>query len=141
MLPSHRLPSVWPLVCWLSVGLGAGCAQWQELSPILFPEPEHYSPVVVDEHRRKFQVDSDPESLTWLLGHMVENGMTVPMVNDALGAEGVREFDDSEMKRNGGHYQQTDIGYKWGPDRSGRSVVLFFREGKLVYFDQNEFRH
>lgn len=117
-----------------------GCASWAELSPVLLPTPERHSPAEVEQQQRQFHIDSDPAAFNWLLAHQVENGMTVAMVNEALGSEGLREFDDADMKRNGGHYQQTDIGYKWGPDRNGRAVVLFFRDGKLVNFDPDEFR-
>lgn len=117
-----------------------GCALWAEWKPILLPTPERHSPAEVEMQQRKFQIDGDPAAFSWLLGHLVDNGMTVAMVNEVIGSEGMREFDDAAMKRNGGNYQQTDVGYKWGPDRNGRSVVLFFREGKLVNFDQSEFR-
>jgi|GEM_PF-1674342 len=129
-----------PLGLLLGACVSCGCASWAELESILIPTPERFSPAEVERHQRQFQIENDPAALNWLLCHQIENGMSIATVNEVIGSEGLREFDDAEMKRNGGHYQQTDVGYKWGPDRKGRSVVLFFRDGKLINFDPDEFR-
>jgi hypothetical protein len=100
---------------------------------------EDTSQTVVAEHQQQFLIDGDPEALDWLLKHSVESGMTVEEVNSALGDAGERIEHDGQYKNTGGLYQQSDKGYRWGPDRKGRSVTLFFREGRLVNFDPDDF--
>jgi hypothetical protein len=91
------------------------------------------------EYRERFLTERDPEALRWLLSNRIHNEMTVTEVANVLGEKGERRFDDREYKTNGGFYQTTDVGYQWGPDKNGHSVVLFFRDGKLVHFDPAEF--
>lgn len=100
---------------------------------------EDTSQKVITEHQQKFVIDGDPESLDWLLRNSVESGMSVEEVNSALGDAGERIEHDGQYKNTGGLYQQSDKGYRWGPDRKGRSVTLFFREGRLVNFDPDDF--
>jgi hypothetical protein len=90
--------------------------------------------------REKFRSDGDPEALRKLLANNLENGMPLKQVNDVLGQPGVREFDDERFRVNSVVYQSGDVAYRWGPDRNGRSVILFFREDRLVGFDASEFR-
>lgn len=88
----------------------------------------------IEEHRAKFIRDRDPASFRWLLTHTIDNGMTVHEINQALGDNGERMDRDQELKAHQNEYLQTDVAYKWGPDRDGQSVILFFREGRLVHF-------
>ncbi len=117
----------------------AGCetAEVQALLPEYFRH--HTSEAEIEQHRERFIVDRDPESFRWLLTHGVENGMTVMDVNLVLGDTSERIDNDVELKRERGEYLQTDVAYKWGPDRDGHSVVLFFREGHLVNFRSEQF--
>ena len=132
----------------LAMLLGAGvwlpgCASidLEDPDPLgLFPAQERFTTGEAQEYRSQFQIEQDPKAMTALLAHLVENGMTVAAVNDALGESGERYHDDQELKKNAGQYQQTDIAFKWGPDSNGRSVILFFRDGKLINFDPADFR-
>lgn len=121
-------------------GLSLGCTMLHEAG---IPGFERYvkdadAPLVAD-YQRRFQVDSDPAALNWLLSRRVRTGMSVAQINDILGESGERVTDDQELKAFAGQYLRTDVGYKWGPDANGRSVVLFFRDGRLVHFDPHEF--
>lgn len=120
----------------------AGCAGFNpQLSRLpLMPQPAVPSSAKAADERLRFQVDRNPQAFSYLLIHHVENGMSVAAVSEVLGEQGELFLNDREMKTNGGQYQQTDVAYKWGPDTNGRSVVLFFRDGKLVHFDADEFR-
>jgi hypothetical protein len=130
----------WGLVAGGVVCLGIGCAQLDpRVVNAVWPNRQGATDAETGSHRSRFQIDRDPESLNWLLAREVHNGMSVA-VNEVLGESGEEVEHAGEMKRGGGQYQQTDVGYKWGPDTNGRSVVLFFREGKLVNFDPEEFR-
>lgn len=93
------------------------------------------------EHRRQFQQQGEQESFRWLLANAVASGMTLSDVEHALGSEGERVWDDERFKTGGtGRYQQTDETYKWGPDSSGSSAFLIFRDGKLVNYDPKAYR-
>jgi len=121
-------------------GLILGCGL-HERTPLLSMFPFGKSPNLESkeiESRQKFLVERDPESLRWLLTHRIHNEMSATEVAAILGESGERQFDDSTFKTNGGYYQTTDVGYQWGPDSNGRSIVLFFRDGKLIQFDPNE---
>jgi hypothetical protein len=90
------------------------------------------------EYREKFQVDRDAQAFTWLLRNRVRAGMSVMEVNEALGEAGEEFGHTDAIKKNTDGYQATDVGYRWGPDNNGRSVILFFREGHLVNYNPNE---
>jgi len=60
-------------------------------------------------------------------------------VAQVLGEAGQPVARDARFKRNGGHYQERDRLWKWGPDHQGQSVLLAFRDGTLVNFDPDEF--
>ena len=92
------------------------------------------------EHRQKFMNERDPDSFRWLLTHGIHNEMTVEQVAHVFGESGERRLDDREYKTNGGYYHMTDVGYQWGPDRKGHTVVLYFRDSKLINFDPAEFQ-
>ena len=140
-----RTPSTAPMLLSLSlvaVGLLSGCETIEQSSigrMMPFGRKTNNSSQVT-EQRQKFQSDRDPDAFHWLLSHCVHNEMSVQQVEHELGEAGERRFDDREYKTNGGFYQTTDVGYQWGPDRKGRTVVLFFRDGKLIHFDPSEFR-
>jgi hypothetical protein len=91
-----------------------------------------------ETYRRRFQVDGDPEAMQWLLANRVQNGMSVNDINQVLGDEGEREFNDQFLKSNGGTYRASDVIYRWGPDKTGRSVYLGFRDGHLANFNPDE---
>lgn len=126
----------------LAIGTFIGCSRLDLQSPDplgIFPRVDAVSPQQANSRRSEFQIDRSSQALSWLLAHQVENGMTVAAVNEVLGESGELFRNDQSLKNNAGQYHQTDVGYRWGPDASGRSVVLFFRDGKLVNFDPEEF--
>lgn len=117
-----------------------GCSGIDRQDPFeIFPDEDQGSVSEADNHRQQFQIHRDPKALNWLMSHEIETGMSLASVNDILGESGERVFNDTSLKRNANQYQETDIGFKWGPDTNGRSIVLFFRDGKLVNFDPEEF--
>lgn len=89
--------------------------------------------------RVRYATQQEGDALNWLLEHRVNTGMTVSEVEEVIGVAGERIYDDAAFKVSGGQYQSSDVCYKWGPDRTGKSVVLFFRDGRLVNFDPSEF--
>lgn len=91
------------------------------------------------ERREQYQTNGDPVALNWLLVQRVRVGQSVAEVSGTLGEQG-ELYDDFRLKTHGGDYLATDVAYHWGPDASGRSIVLIFRDGKLVNFDPDEFR-
>ncbi len=93
-----------------------------------------------EEHRERYQETRDPDDRDWLLGHAVESGMTPTEVTRVLGQEGKRVGNDAWIKNGEGHYQVDDQAWKWGPDKEGKSVILVFRDSKLVNFDPHEFQ-
>lgn len=119
----------------LSASLAIGCG-----SPPVLPgfAREDVSQQDVVRYQQRFLIDGAPEALDWLLAHRIENGMSVDEVSEVLGDTGEKLEQDGQYKNNGGLYQTTDQGYRWGPDRKGRSVTLFFRDGRLVHFDPDE---
>ncbi len=138
-----RRPFVTPVLLALSlitiVGL-SGCESIEQtsLSRMLpFGRKVNASPQVI-EQRRKFQSERDPDAFRWLLTHRIHNEMTVEQVAHVFGEAGERRLDDREYKTNGGFYQTTDAGYQWGPDRTGHTVVLYFRDGRLINFEPAE---
>lgn len=92
-----------------------------------------------ETYRSKYVTQQDGEALRWLLQHRINTGMTVDQVSEVFGLPGEELYGDAEYKRGGGNYQTSDVGYKWGPDRNGKSLVLYFREGRLVNFNPDEF--
>ena len=132
--------SAWVLLLIPAVNVGCEALQQSSLYRMTpFATKSDYTAVEA-EHRQKFVQERDPEALRWLLSHRVHNEMSVEEVSQVLGESGERRHDDRDYKTNGGYYQLTDVAYQWGPDRRGRTVILFFRDGKLVNFDPAEFR-
>ncbi len=89
--------------------------------------------------RDDFQLHRDHKALYWLLANRIQTGMQLHEVEQVLGEPGERETDMSRLKSDG-VYQTTDLVYKWGPDQTGHSVVLFFRDGHLVNFNRDSFK-
>lgn len=119
----------------------AGCAGVNVQETLLGTSSQPAASAVdISERRTAYLIDRDPVAFRWLLATQLENGMSVTAVSEVLGEQGELYSDDRELKTNGGQYHQTDVAYRWGPDRRGRSVILFFRDGKLIHFDPNEFR-
>lgn len=88
-----------------------------------------------EEHRRNYQSTRDPDELKWLLVNRISSGMTVSEVGRVIGEEGRRLEDDNWIKTGGGYYQSGDEVWKWEQDRNGQSLILVFRDGRLVNFD------
>jgi hypothetical protein len=91
------------------------------------------------EYRTDYQTERDPEALSWLLANRIRQGMGVGEVNEILGQDGTREFDDRKLKAGNPAYRADDITYRWGPDSGGRAVYLLFREDKLLNYDPQQF--
>ena len=91
------------------------------------------------KHREQFAADGDPESLQWLLSNRIATGMTETDVAHELGQEGERLYGTGHLKRGDSRYRESDVFYKWGPARDGRSVYLAFRDDRLLHFDASEF--
>ena len=140
-----RRPSTTPVLLVLSLlsfALLLGCESFEQTSlarMLPFGNKTNLSPQET-EQRQKFMNERDPDAFHWLLSHRIHNEMTAQQVAHVFGEAGERREDDREYKTNGGFYQTTDVGYQWGPDRKGHTVVLFFRDGKLINFDPAEFR-
>ena len=140
-----RRPFTTPVLLSLSlfmIALPSGCESLEQTSlarMLPFGKKNNVSPQET-EQRQKYMNERDPDAFRWLLTHRIHNEMTVEQVAHVFGESGERRFDDREYKTNGGFYQTTDVGYQWGPDRTGHTVVLFFRDGKLINFDPAEFR-
>jgi hypothetical protein len=92
-----------------------------------------------EEHRRNFQSTRDPADLRWLLANSISSGMSVSEVGRIIGEEGRRLHDDNWVKKGGGYYQSGDKAWKWEQDRNGQSLILVFREGRLVNFDPSAY--
>ena len=126
----------------LTIAVLSGCESFEQtsLSRMLpFGKKTNLAPQEA-EQRQKFMNERDPDAFRWLLSRRIHNEMSAEQVAHVLGESGERRLDDREYKTNGGFYQTTDVGYQWGPDRTGHTVVLFFRDGKLINFDPAEFR-
>lgn len=140
-----RRPPTMPALLFMSmltIALLSGCESFEQssLSRMLpFGKKTNLAPQEV-EQRQKFMNERDPEAFRWLLSQRIHNEMSAEQVAHVLGESGERRLNDREYKTNGGFYQTTDVGYQWGPDRTGHTVVLFFRDGKLINFDPAEFR-
>jgi hypothetical protein len=100
------------------------------------PNPEYAAKKV--KYQQEWREKQSPEALTWLLKHVIDNGMSVAEVNQALGTEGETAGDHVEKYKKGGNYLVTDDGYRWGPDSNSRVIILFFRNDQLVNFDPHE---
>lgn len=91
-----------------------------------------------EKHRVRFQSDLDPAALDWLLRNRVKSGMELYEVEEIIGVDAEREFADRWIKTSGGPFRQGDEVYRWGPDSSGRSLYLVFRNKKLVGYNPDD---
>ena len=105
-----------------------------------FAKPDIEAQKAAAHHRDEYQQSHDHNSLYWLLAHKIASGMTLNEVEAAIGESGERELDTSRVAK-GGSYQITDLVYKWGPDSSGFSVVLFFRDGRVYNFNPHDYKN
>ena len=105
-----------------------------------FAKPDIEAQKAAAHHRDEYQQSHDHNSLYWLLAHKIASGMTLNEVEAAIGESGERELDTSRVAK-GGSYQITDQVYKWGPDSSGFSVVLFFRDGRVYNFNPHDYKN
>lgn len=92
-----------------------------------------------DSYRKHYQAHHDGESLRWLLSHELCNGLSLDKVNLALGEEGEREFNSQQFKVKGGLLRVDDELYKYGPDNSGKTYYLAFRDGNLIQYDRRQY--
>jgi hypothetical protein len=91
------------------------------------------------EYRQQYQTERDPQALGWLLANRIRQGVSVGDVNEVLGQDGEREFDDLKLKAGNPAYRADDIAYRWGPDNEGRAIYLLFRDDKLLNYDPKQF--
>lgn len=99
-------------------------------------------PVALENERRnreEFLVKRDHKALYWLLANKISNGMMLRDVEGVLGMEGEPTTDFNVTNTEGIH-QTTDKAYKWGPDNSGCSVVIFFRDGHVSNFNPKDYQ-
>lgn len=90
-------------------------------------------------HRQEFVLNHSHESLYWLLSHKVSNGMNLQDVEAVLGGPGEQTNDFDSVNPEGLH-QRTDVAYKWGPDKKGCSVVIWFRDGHVANYNPKDYR-
>lgn len=98
-------------------------------------------PVKVAEeksYREQFAVHRDHKALYWLLSHKISNAMSLREVEDVLGEQGEHTTEFTRLKSDG-LYQATDSAYRWGPDSTGMSAVIFFRDGHVINFNPSDF--
>lgn len=127
----------------MAIVLAGGLAGCETLHNAGVPGLEQYvkdeAALAAPEYRERFQVDRDPAAFNWLLNHRVRTGMTLSEVSEALGDSGEEFSGSQDLKKGASEYQATDVAYRWGPDAQGRSVILFFRDGRLIQFNPNDF--
>ena len=134
MSPQKRMVCIGILTGFLC---GPGCEQfhpsgWSLLSPAAGFEQE-------EKYRHQFVTEGDSQAVRWLLINRIASGMERTEVNQVLGREGDRQFDDGWIKNNGGTFRQSDKVYKWGPDSEGQSYYLVFRDDHLVNFNPEDY--
>ncbi len=133
----QRMKLTWAM---LLMGVLVGC---ETLHQAGVPGLEQYvkdeDAIAAPNYRERFQVDRDPAAFSWLMRHRVRTGMTVAEVSEALGDSGEEFSSSQDLKKGLTEYQTTDVAFRWGPDSEGRSVILFFRDGRLIQFNPNDF--
>ena len=105
----------------------------------VFRSRESQTATDAEEHRARFLETRNAEDLQWLLKNSIRSGMSRGEVAQVFGEQGERVRRDFRYTRNGGHYRENDVLYKWGPDNEGRTILLAFRDDKLVNFDPEFF--
>ncbi len=93
-----------------------------------------------EAQRLRYQSDRDGTALKWLLSHAVHNGMDLEAVNHAMGEDGTRELRTDHLIKRNPAYRTEDHLYRYGPDKTGHTYYLAFRDGRLVNFDPKEYR-
>lgn len=106
------------------------------MEPYLKQDPEKLAEE--RSHRDNFAIHRDHESFYWLLSHKVANAMSRSEVEDVFGEAGEYTTDYKRLKSDG-LIQTTDSAYRWGPDNKGYSAVLFFRDGRVINYDRNDY--
>ncbi|MCY2963829.1 MAG: hypothetical protein NT069_09320 [Planctomycetota bacterium] len=91
-----------------------------------------------EQHRAGYTTNRNREDLYWLLANRIETSMTLREIGSILGEDGEREPRGQWIKQ--GDFRVDDQVYKFGPDNSGQSVWLVFRDGKLVNHNPEEFK-
>lgn len=89
-----------------------------------------------ENHRREYASNRSRKSLEWLLAHELQPGMPYREVCTALGEEGERELSDRALKKS--PLRVDDETYGW-PDNQGHILYLFFREGRLIHFNPEDY--
>lgn len=92
------------------------------------------------QNQEEFLFNRDHKALYWLLANRITNGMPLSDVEHILGEPGELEMNSGRFKSNG-PYQSADLCYRWGPDRSGYSAVLFFRDSHLCNFNPQDYQN
>lgn len=92
-----------------------------------------------EQKRQQYITKGESEAIRWLLKNRISSGQTLDEVNQMLGQDGIREYNDGQIKNNGGTFRQSDEVFKWGPDADGNSYMLVFRERKLVNFNRDDY--
>lgn len=141
--PRHcRLPLT-GIVCGLTLFAGGllGC---ETFDGIQWPGMAGYSDskreATTATYRERYLSTRDPEHLAWLLRKRLEVGMSLGEVEQILGEQGERQFNDVAYKNSGaGIVRSGDASYKWGPTSDGTSVILFFRDKRLINYDPEEY--
>jgi protein involved in sex pheromone biosynthesis len=132
-----------PLTClclMLLAGMMVGCQSMKPdslVDKIVNPnrEADEKHKEEENQHRMSYQESHNSEDAEWLLANCVHTGLTVKEINHIMGEEGVEEEFPKKYLTKDGHYLTSDNVYKWGPDSSGKTYVLVFREGLLVNYD------
>ena len=138
----HDRTKIFSAAAALALAAVAGCESpaWTRTLSDSFAAKSESEPHNEDWHRRQYQENRSRKSLHWLLAHRLQTGMTYKEVTRVLGDDGERETKDREILTQGGPYRVGDEGYSFGPDSEGQSVILYFRDDKLINFDPAEFR-
>jgi len=138
-----RSVASWLLCGIVLILLGTGCETMPEWDSNALAGPETRTAEKkisqAEKYRMRFQTKRDPEALNWLLKHRLHSGMSRNSVEKELGEEGEFQEKSKWLKATGGTFRTSDEAYKWGPDESGRSVYLIFRDDVLVNFHPEDF--
>ncbi|RPI76174.1 MAG: hypothetical protein EHM42_14970 [Planctomycetaceae bacterium] len=121
----------------LTVVSGCESSGWNSRMLEAFSPEKSASAEDEERHRTAYAQSRNRDDLYWLLANRVDAGMGLREVNGVLGEEGTRETHGQWAR--GGDFQVSDDVYRYGPDSTGQSVYLVFREGRLVNYDRSDF--
>lgn len=140
-MPNLRSVAPWMICIMVTVLLSSGCETMPDWDTGMMGGTHRADKKVsrADHYRMQFLTKRDPEALNWLLKHRLQSGMSRASVEKELGEEGEYQEASKWLKATGGTFRATDDAYKWGPDESGRSVYLMFRDDVLVNFHPEDF--